>query len=338
MSDGFISPYELLKYFQKGHYEKITIDNNFFEDLLKLYPPNEQERMLTQRAEIIAKYKVSEHIKIPLDSQQPFAYFILYSLINDIEDILKQNNIDLDKKIVFGTVPITKINAGRRNFKGNETLILVYEGLFDFFYFMAADISSFFVKSNESSINKEVYDLNPITLENSFNSNIFGHEKFVEIMRCFRNKNFLITTDWFKTDFHKNVAEKLWYTAELFSVAHEYGHILLNHDSSTISIMNEYEADYTAFRITIAENISKKWGVSGAYWGIDFMFSCMEFIEEIDTSYIYYTHPTALERKLILRSIFKELFPQNYINAFEIADINSNLLLKLWNIHKDDII
>lgn len=302
-----------------------------------MYPQNEQEEMIKNEDKIMKEYEQNVvTVNIPLSSQNPYSYYILDDIINEIQKTLKHNNINIDSDILFGTIPIDKVNSGQKNFDNKQNLIIAYEGMFKFYYYMAAVLCSFYTRR---STNKkiEIYDMNSETIQESYNLNKYGHDKFVKIMKGFKNNNFSTTLDWFQKDFHINLARRLWHTAELFNIAHEYGHILLNNNYVNKNKLLELQCDYIALQITICSNSNKNWETDQSYVGIDFMFTCMELLEKMNHSNVKHSHPTIYCRKELLREVFKDSYSKNFCSAFKLAEINHSLLLNLWDSHKGEI-
>ncbi len=160
---------------------------------------------------------------------------------------------------------------------------------------------------------------------------------------------------YFEKDENMDLSGILWDNAELFVVAHEYSHIILDHlsqnevfskrflydDSMLYEIIRswneELSADELALKIVLAHNQKEKTGLFTGYFGIEFLFICFNIIEKACNIEFSETHPSSNMRINNLRKCLKEIAPEEYDTIITGSKIIEEIGLYLWDANKEII-
>ncbi|WP_313560490.1 hypothetical protein [Ruminiclostridium cellobioparum] len=188
-------------------------------------------------------------------------------------------------------------------------------------------------------------------------SNKEGHTKFIEaIILYFVYRDLSFSKTYFEKDNNMNLAGILWDNAELFVVAHEYSHIILDHLSIEKEITKRYLFDYSmlyevvrnwneefsadklALQTTLAYNNNKAgYGSFCCFLGIEFLFSCLSLIEEATNCGCSETHPSAEMRINKLRQNLSSIIPDDAETIISGTCIIRDIVSDLWNTNKEMI-
>lgn len=244
--------------------------------------------------------KINKELILPIEEQDRSSYWLLKRHSENIESVLKVNNINIPNDIVLGTLPTDELNAVVGIFPKNQILIAFDQGLFQFLYLMGRVISSFFIITSKKDDSITV-DFNKNRI-NQYPKNKESNLKFVEVMLLyFVHRDLLDSKIYFETDKNMALSKCLWDTAELFIASHEYSHIILGHltnedevnkkfiDEESIlhkterSWKKKLAADELAFQITFAYSINDV-GVLAGFLGVEFLFACFNIIRMLVNS------------------------------------------------------
>ena len=326
------------EFLEKEVYGSDSITSNFFNDIElqnKL-----KEKVLT--------------MKIPIKGQDYYSYWLLDRHSNMIKLICKENNLKITNDIVLGTLPIDAFDAYTCEFPNKQKLIALSHGLFFFLHSMGNVLASFFTMQKDSKDEKkEIFDFNPETVLNNITNNKRENNNFVNVLFLFCiNKNYISVKKQLTNN--GSLAFVFYDIAELFIVAHEYSHILLDHlsenkefmkkflsdDSELYQILRnweeEYSADELALQFVLASSNENKYGFFGSYLAIEFLFGCFSIIEKIYGIEATETHPSAQMRiDNVRRSLYKYL-PDEATSIIEGSKIAYDALNKLWDLNKEN--
>lgn len=330
--------------------------DTFFEK--EKYKYGSENADLYESSKILFKklVEIASELKLPIEEQNRSSYAILNRHSENMNKVLKENNLELPYDIVLGTLPINELNAFVRSFSNGQLLIALNEGLINFIYLMGRVVASFFTKIDEDN-DIDTYSLNEEVISEALENNKNGHAKFIEtLVLYFAYENLHISSIYYEKDNNKQLSGVLYDNAELFVVAHEYSHIILDHlspnrelkkrfldeASSLYQIMrnwnDEYSADALAVQSVLANNRNKLNGWMCGYLGVELCISCLEVIEKFFNIESSETHPSAGMRRVNIQKTLKQLLPPDHSkhilnNSKFIQDIISTL----WNTHKDTI-
>lgn len=302
--------------------------------------------------------KIASELKLPIEEQNRSKYAILKRHSENMDKVLKENNFEPPYDIVLGTLPINELNAFVRSFPNGQMLIALNEGLIDFIYLMGRVVASFFTKTDENNDTDTItFTLNEEVIAEALENNKNGHTKFIEtLVLYFAYENLHISSIYYEKDNNKHLSGVLYDNAELFVVAHEYSHILLDHlspnrelikhfldeDSSLYQLIrnwtDEYSADALAVQSVLAYNRNTLNGWMCGYLGVELCISCLEVIEKffnIDSSE---THPSAGMRRVNIQKTLKQLLPLEHSKQIlDNSKFIQDIISTLWNMHKDTI-
>lgn len=331
--------------------KKFNINQNF--ELNKVI--YEKDKKLCEKDKILFKNleEVASKLKLPIEEQNRSTYTIISRHSDNINKILKENNVHISNDIVVGTLPINELNAFVCPFPNGQMLLVLNEGLIQFFYLMGRVIASFFNKSGEDKETSEFDFDKEVILENLKNKKV-GHNKFIEtLFLYFTYKDLDISNIYFEKDENKELSGVLYDNAELFVVAHEYSHILLDHlspdkkcekrfldeESSLYQIdrnwEDEFYADSLALQAVLAHNRNKINGWFIGYMGVELCLSCLDIIEKFKNTKIRNSHPFAEMRRRNIRNCLKKLLPEHYKEIIDIGKNIEEIVLELWDTNKE---
>ncbi|MDF2537164.1 MAG: hypothetical protein K0S76_185 [Herbinix sp.] len=300
--------------------------------------------------------EIASELKLPIEEQNRIAYAILNRHSENMNKVLKENNLKLHYDIVLGTLPINDLNAFVCPFPNGQMLLALNEGLIDFIYLMGRVVASFFTKTDEDK-DKDTYSLNEEVISEALENNKSGHAKFIEtLVLYFAYENLHISSTYYEKDNNKQLSGVLYDNAELFVVAHEYSHIILDHlspnrklkkrfldeASSLYQIMrnwnDEYSADALAVQSVLANNRNKLNGWMCGYLGVELCISCLEVIERFYNIESSETHPSAGMRRANIQKTLKQLLPLDHSkNILDNSKFIQDIISTLWKTHKDTI-
>jgi len=227
--------------------------------------------------------------------QEPFSYFIMRTLCDEIETLLINNNLKRDHFPIIGTIPIGTLNARTIKIPTQRKHLLLFDsGVFSFIFRISGIISELVVTDSNSNTNffadfhrehilKQLRE-KPIILKNL-------KELFVRYLT-----DDTITPEYapqFKTiSLNKSFQHILTQSTELFLLTHEYSHILLNHfengeNSSESSVREinyswtqEYQADERGLSLILAMLKEKQIPVTTGYAGAELLLGFSEMLEK----------------------------------------------------------
>jgi len=233
-------------------------------------------------------------------------------------------------------------------------LVALNDGLIQFVYYFGRIISAFFSKKdNSSDKNKMIFDFNETRIRENLKNNKEANSKFIEAFVLYFAKRDLTSSNvYFEKDENIDLSGILWDNAELFVVAHEYSHIILelnqvvtkkiSYDDSMLykvirSWNEESAADELAMKIVLAHNKSEGNGFFAGYLGIELLFVCFDILEKAYNIEFSETHPSANMRILNLRKCLKDILPDQYETILDGSKIIEEIGLNLWSVNKEII-
>lgn len=330
------------------------VNTGALEKIIKPYLVNHPTKLQKEKEKIIRKVlKKLKSIKTPTTIEDVLTYSLLRDLLKKVETAAAELEIPIPKeKYLFGTLPTGMINASLIPVPSGGSIVAINQGLFTFINLVSKAISIFVPFKNTAG--KLSFSLNQDDIEKELNTNLTGHYRFIDAF-----SKYISTFDPAKAEAYiletsqTILASLLRDTAEQFIVAHEYAHLILkdnksNSDSITnndliceypIDWIEEYIADTLGLRIVLHSNLNKGWDHSLSYIGVEFLFTCLSLLEEIDENNDKkQSHPPAKLRREFLRYQIGD--QQNEISeaVLELGDIISNLMMQLWERNRDAII
>jgi len=354
---GFKDPYEYLrwKYLDLNSKKKEKISLNVYFEKAKAIYGNKQKELYESDQILFTKLEeMASHLDLPIEEQDENTYAILNRHASNVEKILKENNLSIPNKIVLGTLPTNDFNASVCPFPNGEMLVALNYGLIQFIYSFGRIISSIFSKKdNSSDKNKIIFDFNEKRIRENLKNNKEANSKFIEaFVLHFANRDLSLSNIRFEKDENIDLSGILWDNAELFVVAHEYSHIILEYnqvfskrfsydDSMLYEVIRSWNeesaADELALKIVLAHNKSEGNGFFAGYLGIELLFVCFDILEKSYNLEFSETHPLANVRILNLRKCLKDILPDQYETILDGSKIIEEIGLNLWSINKEII-
>ncbi len=325
------------------------IKHNYRSDQVELY---ESDKILFKKLK-----EMASDLNLPIEEQDRRTYGLLNRHSQIVKNIAQENNILIPNEIILGTLPLQELNAFACDFENRQKLIVLNDGLFLFLYSMGRVISSFFSKvSTNKQKDYMTFDFNEKNILSNLKTNKQGHIKFVEALTLyFVYQNLSISNIYYEKDENLYLSGILWDTAELFVVAHEYSHIILDHlspkkktikrfldDESNLyeikrNWTDEYLADELALQLTMAHNKKEGYGLFSCFIGIEFLFACLDIIEKTYNIQFSDTHPLAKMRIENLRKYLQKLLPQKADTILDGGKVINHLFTDLWESNKEII-
>lgn len=361
--NSFKNPREYIKYEYNRLGVKMdnldTIDLEAAFQLLKDKYGSSQSELFNSDQILFKKLKkINDSMKIPIDEQDKITYWLLNRHSENIINVAKKNNIYVPENIILATLPFEDLDAFKCEFSNGQKLVVLNQGVFSFLYFMGRVISSFFTKiSEDNKTDSMSFDFNKDIVLKNINTNEDAHIRFMEgLILFFEHKDLLLSNIYFHKDQNLNLSGVFWDTAELFTVAHEYSHIILDSlnpngelkkehiDKESISYKitrnwnEEFSADELSFKLTMAHcNQNHKYEeIRNCYMGIEFLFACLDIIEKAFSIEFSETHPTSKTRIGKLREYLSKHLPQKGDEIISESKIIPYIIDKLWEMNKDE--
>jgi len=354
---SFKDPYEYLQwkysYLNSKKQEKMSL-NAYFEKAKAIYGDKQKALYESDKILFSKLEEMASHLDLPIKEQDENVYWLLNRHASNVEKILKANNLSISNKIVLGTLPTNDLNAFVRPFPNGEMLVVLNDGLIQFLYFFGRILSAFFSKRDDNSNkNKIIFDFNKKRIRQNLKINKEADSRFVEaFVLYFANRDLTLSNILFEKDENMDLSGILWDNAELFVVAHEYSHIILQlnqvfnkkfsyYDPMLYQVINswneEFAADELALKIVLAHNKSEGNGFFAGYLGIELLFVCLDILEKANNLEFSETHPLANSRIHNLRKCLKDILPDQYEVILDGSNIIEEIGLNLWSANKEII-
>lgn len=354
---GFKDPYEYLRwkysYLNSKKKEKMSL-NVYFEKAKAIYGDKQKELYESDKILFTKLEEMASHLDLPIEEQDENTYWLLNRHASNVEKILKDNNLSIPNKIVLGTLPTNDSNASVCTFPNRDMLVVLNDGLIHFIYSFGRIISAFFSKKDDSSDkNKMIFDFDKKRIRENLKNNKEANSKFIEaLVLYFANRDLTLSNIYFEKDENIDLSGILWDNAELFVVAHEYSHIILDHlspnqvfskrfsydDSMLYEVIRSWNeesaADELALKIVLAHNKSEGNGFFAGYLGIELLFVCFDILEKAYNLEFSETHPLANLRIHNLRKCLKDILPEQYETILDGSKIIEEIGLNLWSVNK----
>lgn len=360
---GRASPEEYLAYLQRTC-SKITLKelkklpsyrapSEFLEEAVESSIGNlvNEKKLKELKAAVKKEFEEIRSAPIPTEYQEKFLYSILQKYSDEVIRIAREANFQISEKIVIGTLPTGEVNARAIRVPSGGIIIALNYGLFLFIHLLAKAVSSFFPLETDKD-DKLVLSASDDDVTRSLEANSEGHVRFVEVLLAYV---VLGDPSYARPYFQKGpqvfLSSAMRDITEFFVVAHEYSHLFLNHraiepkfqrkllgqvkvNEIVRSWKAELEADNLALQITLAYCQTRGYDPSFLCMGTDFLFSCMEIVEEASGSRPSPTHPPANDRRESLRKWISDNFKEQSSAALKLGNITQRLIAELWTRNK----
>jgi len=325
----------------------------FLEEAVESYIGNlvNEKKLKELKAAVKRYFEETRSAPMPTEYQEKILYFLLQKFSDEVVRIAREANFQISEKIVVGTLPTGEVNARAIRVPSGGIIIALNYGLFLFIHLLAKAVSSFFPLKTDKD-NKLVFSISDDDVTRYLGANSEGHVRFVDVLLAY-----VVLGDpsyarqYFQKGPHFILTSVMRDIAEFFVVAHEYSHLFLNHcameprfqrkllgqvkvNEIVRSWKDEMEADNLALQITLAYGQTCGYDLSLSYMGTDFLFSCMEIVEEASGSGPSPTHPLANDRRESLRKWISDNFKEQSSAALKLGNITQRLMTKLWTRNK----
>jgi hypothetical protein len=289
---------------------------------------------------------------VPTNYQERFLFSILQEYAKIVVSIAKQFNLQIPRKIVIGTLLTGNVNALAIKVPSGGIIVALDYGLFLFIHLLAKAISEFFPEE-KSRNNKIAFSTKDEDITRSLSTNKEWHARFVEVLLAYVVLgNPMLARQYFQKGFARSMLSSvLRSSAEFFVVAHEYSHLILDHsaienlrqrnllgqvhiDEIVRNWKDELAADNLALQMTLEFGQRRGYDLALSYVGIDFLFSCMEIVEQASGLEPSVTHPPADDKRELLREWLMHNFEAQSKGALELGKTIQRLIAELWRRNK----
>lgn len=311
-------------------------------------------KLVLDYEDYIKTYELAKHRYSPLEDIDNI--LLIEPLYQSIKETFSVLNLTFPENVVIGTSQLGQINAmAAAPLEGSDIkIILLDDGLFIFLNGMAKIISMLFPRRDEGN-NMFSIGFDPDDIDKILSSNNSVHEHFIDLITAYlitghsyNSRRFLLDADY------NSFASMLRDTAELFILAHEYGHIVAGHFSDSpnekmivegevlrgwrLNYAKEFQADFFANVIVMRYNHQLcDMTAELSFAGVQFFFASMEMLMLALGNDFSTTHPQpearlrALEKSLYNDTPDKELVRdvEQFGNALFYA------IFKLWGMNAD---
>ena len=355
-----LNPYDYLKSeYTRLNSRNDNVSGNWLDNFDKLKDLYESNSLYESDRELFAKLQdMNSQLNIPIDEQDRSTYAIVKRLSENVVQIMNENNVQIPNDIVLGTLPTSDFNAFVCPFDDGQLLVVLNEGLLGFVYLMGRIVSSFISKKTmDNKDTSETYDVDNNTIKENLVNYKEGHWRFIEIfILYFINKNMWGSKTYIEKDNNLSLSGILWDNAELFIVAHEYSHIVLDHlSNNTLNFKKEYldinsklykvirdwhqevSADNLALQTVLAYSQKVGHGFYGGYLGVELALACLDVMEKALDIGFSQTHPSAKIRKQQIRKALKEMLPEQYETIVNGSMFIDEIVSYLWETNQERI-
>jgi hypothetical protein len=301
---------------------------------------------------VATELKKAEQIR-PTDSQETPIFLLLKRHEERIVGMLNEETRLKLPRIVFGSLPTGDPNAIAIQAPGG-IVIAFNNGLIHLLMNLTAAVSSF-VPYHGKRGEHEIFGMSKEDIGPMIRTNIEGHLRFAVTLFCYLalGDPGLYTYSVLDPP-HHHLAFLMEDTAIAFCVAHEYFHVLMRHLSSSTfyrrrligklevkeiprSWEEEIAADAGALRMTIERHRGVDLDIIFSYLGVDFLFSCVEMLEQAIGTDSPSSHPPASLRRHLLRTTIRNHFPEHSQHILTPAESVQDLIAELWKIHRPNL-
>ncbi|MBU3137833.1 hypothetical protein KPL39_16360 [Clostridium gasigenes] len=352
------SEYSRLNYNNEIDIRKIDLDK-LFKDAKNLYGVEQTKLFESDKILFKELKKIASYLKVPIDEQERSTFWIMNRHCENVEKILKQNNISVPKNITIGTLPLPDLNAFVSEFSDDRKLMVLNRSLIEMLYLMGRITSSCFsITDEDNKKNTLTINFDKSIIDKRLKTDTRYSIRFLDVlMSYFTYQKLPLSEIYFEEDNKKIFSESLYSNGEFFIVAHEYAHIMNNDLYSKTDIekkipnispelytvvtnwIEEFEADKVALEIALVNNSEGAFGLLPNYLGVEFLFACFNIIEEIDMKINNFefseTHPSAQMRIESLRVHIENTLPNEAEKLLNGSEIIPYVLNTLWNENKD---
>ncbi|AXY72573.1 hypothetical protein D3H65_00650 [Paraflavitalea soli] len=285
--------------------------------------------------------------------------WLLETLKNKLKKVFAFSKISFPDNVVLGTAQFGHFNAiaTAPSRESDIKVIVMDDGLFTFLNGLAKIVSMVFDKRGEGN---DGYSLSfdPADIDNNLKQNSFVHEKFIDLVATYFIKGHSMHAASFLPAYEHNAfASLLRDTAELFILAHEYGHIVHGHLAGNpeeeqaiadqfhvqtweISWAKELQADTFACMLVMRHNHHlQDMEAALSFAGIRFLFAALEMLYIAKGSKPSLTHPSPRQRiTRLVDSLYADTPDKELVDDMERFGMAITAVVHLlWEINVDTI-
>lgn len=301
--------------------------------------------------------------------EPPTSIFIFGEIKNDLRIFFSHmhklgffdpNKLYFPEDVAVGTTQFGEINAMAIASPGLEKnrIILFDSGLFIFINSLAKVVSSLFPKK----ISEQGYIEYNVS-ERDIDSMIFNdtryNELFVNLITTYLIEGHSRFSEKFViNNFDDKLTDILRYTSELFILAHEYGHILLNHLSISscekrkiaerlevetwqIDWKQEFQADgFASIAVIRINHVLKDLEAPIAFAGVAFFFFAIDVLYKCIGIEFSETHPSpTLRLETLYNRLYSDTNDKDLVNEIkEFGNSVGHIITSLWNKNEKEIL
>jgi len=288
-----------------------------------------------------------------------FNISMLESLKKDLRRAFEFSRMAFPEQVVIGTAQTGQFNAmATKPAAGSEVrVVLMDDGLFVFLNGLSKVVSMLFEKRAEGN---DLFSLSfhPDDIDRALAANTFAHEKFTDLLTAYFITGHSAGSKAFTPEHEHNLfAATLRETAELFILAHEYGHIVCGHLSGSpdqeqtvadelkietwqISWAKEFQADQFACMMVIRFNHHlEDMTATLSFAGIRFLFAALEMLSIAKGYQPLLTHPAPGQRmSRMVDSLYADTPDKALVD--EMQQFGKSILYvvhRLWELNRQTI-
>lgn len=286
--------------------------------------------------------------------------FLIKTYKNQVEKTYKNLGFQIDKDVIYGTLPLGILNACVISSPFNVKIILFNDGLFDTLNMASKIIASFMpIKHHPTNPSLKKFRTTKKEILKNIKKNKLGNERFIEFISCYlSNGDISRVPQYYISPARFFLQNILLVSSEIFILSHEYAHLYLNHLDKNenpkfnkiiingldeININEEWKkeiyADALGALITMKINESKNYSLDMCYIGVDFFFSFIEFLETIRKEPISPSHPPSNIRRFLSRKlIIENEYPESFDKITTLGDSIKLIFNLLWKKNQKEIL
>jgi hypothetical protein len=227
--------------------------------------------------------RVSEefkNIKMPTRFENPQWYSVVSKLSHRIERYVSEDTLLPKGRVVFGTLPTRSVDACIYKVPGTSDRLAVFnEDLFYATYQLTKVLIQTFQWGEQRTSYKREYVKKRVSDDDI-------RRRFLEVIHWYVVKRSRLPEYYPLEPGQIKMAITLTRSMEMFAIAHEYAHLILNHapqdmESQAYSWQQEIQADVLGFKMMIntqnksGDEVEKAYG----FWGAFLMLSVMDMLD-----------------------------------------------------------
>jgi hypothetical protein len=292
-------------------------------------PPAEFESMVDNMMEAMD----NQDRLVPTRFEDPRMYAVLQTLVEWVEESVRQLRLPLKASPAFGSLPTGQVNAMTVAIPDGSGYVVLFEDqLFMFaLLFSKALARAIPLDSQDDGGLHFSTDLERVRRRIDEDPSVV--DRFADVVLAYAiHGQPSRARQYYPEAAYGYLSDVLRESMETFVLGHEYGHVIAGHleraepvgralsaeevDEVNFDWDQEYEADYLGVALTLAAmNRERHVDASLSFWGADVFFSVMDVMDRAvsllrygdETVTVLGTHPPSAERRAVIRAALPTL-------------------------------